>query len=386
MESKMYFLFQLGILLLGANIGGMISRKLKQPAVLGQIVVGIILGLGFIQKTEFINELSEIGVILLMFIAGLETDVEELKASGKSSTVIAIAGVVVPMILVSGAAFIITKSWAISVILGLITIATSVSISVQTLKEIGQLNTRQGVGILGAAIIDDIIGIILLTIIIGIESPSQGGNVLFVIAKIALFFVIAFVVGYILIKVLSKISQRINLGGVIVAYSIIFCFLLAFSAEELGVAAVTGAYFAGVILSLTPYRHKVAHDVQMIGDAVFIPIFFIGIGLGLDLSALGTGLGFSLLMLALGIIGKIVGCGWGAKVTGFNTRQSLQIGIGMIPRAEVAIIITNLALSLGLIGQQEFASAIVLVVGTTLVTPSLLKWSFRHEVKEAKMN
>lgn len=382
----MYFLFQLGILLLGANIGGMISRKLKQPAVLGQIVVGIILGLGFIQKTEFINELSEIGVILLMFIAGLETDVEELKASGKSSTVIAIAGVVVPMILVSGAAFIITKSWAISVILGLITIATSVSISVQTLKEIGQLNTRQGVGILGAAIIDDIIGIILLTIIIGIESPSQGGNVLFVIAKIALFFVIAFVVGYILIKVLSKISQRINLGGVIVAYSIIFCFLLAFSAEELGVAAVTGAYFAGVILSLTPYRHKVAHDVQMIGDAVFIPIFFIGIGLGLDLSALGTGLGFSLLMLALGIIGKIVGCGWGAKVTGFNTRQSLQIGIGMIPRAEVAIIITNLALSLGLIGQQEFASAIVLVVGTTLVTPSLLKWSFRHEVKEAKMN
>jgi Kef-type K+ transport system membrane component KefB len=386
MESKMYFLFQLGILLLGANIGGMISRKLKQPAVLGQIVVGIILGLGFIQKTEFINELSEIGVILLMFIAGLETDVEELKASGKSSTVIAIAGVVVPMILVSGAAFIITKSWAISVILGLITIATSVSISVQTLKEIGQLNTRQGVGILGAAIIDDIIGIILLTIIIGIESPSQGGNVLFVIAKIALFFVIAFVVGYILIKVLSKISQRINLGGVIVAYSIIFCFLLAFSAEELGVAAVTGAYFAGVILSLTPYRHKVAHDVQMIGDAVFIPIFFISIGLGLDLSALGTGLGFSLLMLALGIIGKIVGCGWGAKVTGFNTRQSLQIGIGMIPRAEVAIIITNLALSLGLIGQQEFASAIVLVVGTTLVTPSLLKWSFRHEVKEAKMN
>lgn len=379
MESKVTFLLHIAILLLGANIGGIISRKLKQPAVLGQIIVGIFLGMGILEKTELIHHLSEIGVVFLMFIAGLETDVNELKASGKSSSAIAVAGVMVPMFLVSGAAYLMSGNLISSLIVGLISIATSVSISVQTLKEIGHLKTRQGVGILGAAIIDDIIGIIFLTMIVGVARPNASSSVVMVIVKILLFFIITFIVGYVVVQILLRISPAINLKNKILPYGIIACFLLAYLSEELGVAAVTGAYFAGVIFSMTPYNHKISHDIQLIGDTLFTPIFFVGIGLGVEVSAIGYGIGFSMLMLVLGIVGKIIGCGWGAKITGFNYRHALQIGIGMVPRAEVAIIIANLGVKLNLIGQKEFASAIVLVVATTLITPSLLKWAFKHE-------
>ncbi|TCO78782.1 cation:proton antiporter [Marinisporobacter balticus] len=384
MDSKAVFLMHIGILLLGANIGGFISTKLKQPAVLGQILVGIFLGMGILEKTELIHYLSEIGVVLLMFIAGLETDVNELRASGKSSAAIAVAGVIVPIVMVSGAAYLISGNFISSIILGLISVATSVSISVQTLKELGHLRTRQGVGILGAAIIDDIIGIVLLTIVVGMARPGTGGNVFIVILKIFLFFVITMVVGYILVRILVKISDRVNVRRRIVPYAIISCLILAFISEELGVAAVTGAYFAGVIFSMTPYRHKVSHDVGVIADTIFTPIFFVGIGLGVELSSIGDGLGFSILLLGLGIIGKIAGCGFGAKITGFSGKHALQVGIGMVPRAEVSIIIANLGLKMALIGHKEFASAIVLVIATTLITPLLLKWSFKGERKSIK--
>lgn len=380
MEAKnIEFMYHIGILLLVANIGGMISQKLKQPAVLGQIIAGMILGAFFFGKTELINHLSELGVIFLMFIAGLETDVNELRASGKSAFTVAILGVVAPMILVSGAAYLFTGNIISSLIVGLISIATSVSISVQTLKEIGFLRSRQGVCILGAAIIDDILGVILLTLIIGVASPTEGGNILFVVAKILILFVIIFVIGYILLKVLSKLSLSSNIKDAIVSYSIVLCLLLAFVSEELGVAAITGAYFTGVIFSMTSYSHKISHDIQVISDVFFTPIFFAAIGMGVEFNSLGQGILFSLVALILGIIGKIIGCGWGANVTGFNKRQSLQIGIGMVPRAEVALIIANLGLNMHLINSQEFSSAIVLVVATSLVTPMMLKWSFNKE-------
>ena len=386
MESKMFFLLQLGILLLGANIGGIISRKLKQPAVLGQILVGIVLGMGIIEKTELINNISEIGVIFLMFIAGLETDVNELKASGASSTTIAIAGVIFPLFLVGGAAYLITGKLISSIFLGVISTATSVSISVQTLKEIGQLKTKQGVGILGAAIIDDIIGIILLTLMIGIVKPGSDSSVLLVIFKIAIFFVITSIIGYLFVKILTRFSAARNLSNRIVSFAIIGCFGLAFLSEELGVAAITGAYFAGVIFSMTPYSHKISHDIQLIAYSIFTPVFFVGIGLGVELSSLGTALGFGMLLLLLGCIGKIVGCGWGARMTGFRPKHALQIGIGMIPRAEVAIIITNLGVQMKLIGHKEFTSVILLVIVTTLLTPSLLKWSFKGEESKGEVS
>ncbi|MFT9496676.1 cation:proton antiporter [Anaerosolibacter sp.] len=381
MESKMFFLLQIAILLLGANLGGWVSTKLKQPAVLGQILVGIILGMGIIKETELIHHISEIGVVFLMFIAGLETDVEELKASKSSSSAIALGGVVFPLVMVSGAAYLITGEMISSIFLGIVSTATSVSISVQTLRELGHLRTKQGVGILGAAIIDDIVGIILLTVMIGMVKPSAGSNVLVVLIKIALFFFITFVVGTILVKMLRRINKAINLNDKIVTYAVVCCFVLAFVSEELGVAAITGAYFAGVILSMTPYHRKISYDIQLIAYSFFTPIFFVGIGLGVHLSSLGHALGFGVLLLVLGIIGKIAGCGLGAKLTGFSNRHSLQIGIGMIPRAEVAIIIANLGLQMKIIGSDEFTSVILLVIVTTLMTPSLLKMAFKEEKK-----
>jgi len=187
-ESTSRFLLEIGIILLGANLGGAISRKFKQPAVLGQIIVGIILGMGMIEKTEFINHIAEIGVILLMFIAGLETDVKELERSIKSSTAIAAGGILVPAIVVGGASYLITGNIISSIFLGVISTATSVGVSVQTLKELGHLKSRQGIGILGAAIIDDIVGIILLTMLISAVQPSTGANPIGVVLKIIAFW------------------------------------------------------------------------------------------------------------------------------------------------------------------------------------------------------
>lgn len=247
MESKFAFLLHIGIILLAANIGGIISKRFKQPAVLGQILAGLVLGMGIIEKTDTISHLAEIGVIFLMFIAGLETDVNELKASGKSSSMIALGGVVTPFLLVAGGIYFVTGNMLSSIFMGVIATATSVSISVQTLREIGKMRSKQGIGILGAAIIDDVIGIVLLTVIIGLVKPGANSGLFLVVGKIVIFFILTFILGYILIKILAKISKSINIEDSIVVYAIIFCFILAYFSEELGVAAITGAYFAGVV-------------------------------------------------------------------------------------------------------------------------------------------
>ena len=191
------YLVDIAVMLLAANIGGLISEKFKQPAVLGQILMGIVLGMGIMVRTELVSHLAEIGVIFLMFIAGVETDINELKKSSKSSSFIAIGGVLFPFVFVSGATYWITKDISTSMFMGIISTATSVSISVQTLREIGKFRTRQGISILGAAIIDDIIGILLLTIAVGIVSPESNINVIFVLGKIVLFFIITIVFGFI---------------------------------------------------------------------------------------------------------------------------------------------------------------------------------------------
>ncbi|WP_432406963.1 cation:proton antiporter [Wukongibacter sp. M2B1] len=379
MESKLAFLLDIGVILLAANIGGIISKKFKQPAVLGQILAGLILGMGILEKTETISHLAEIGVVFLMFIAGLETDVNELKASGKSSSMIALGGVITPFLFVAAGIYFVTNDLLSSIFMGVIATATSVSISVQTLQEIGRMRSKQGIGILGAAIIDDVVGIILLTLIIGVVKPGANNNVILVIGKIAIFFVITFIIGFILIKIMSKISKKVNIEDRIVTFAIVFCFILAYVSEELGVAAITGAYFAGVVFSMTTHRHKLSHEVHKISSVVFTPIFFVAIGLGVDLRSAVSAFSIGIILVILGALGKIIGCGFGAKISGFNGKQALQIGIGMVPRAEVAIIIANLGVAINVINHQQLAAVIMMVLVTTLVTPSMLKWSFARE-------
>ncbi|MCD6436329.1 MAG: cation:proton antiporter [Clostridiales bacterium] len=370
------YLINIAVMLLAANIGRIISKKFKQPAVLGQILMGIILGMGIVASTELVSHLAEIGVIFLMFIAGLETDINELKKSGKSSFLIAFGGVIFPFILVGGMTYLLTKNFSASLFMAITSTATSVSISVQTLREIGKLRTKQGVSILGAAIIDDIVGILLLTIAIGVVSPESNINILFVLGKIISFGIILFVAGLLIKKLLEVIEVKINLENTIVTYAVIVCFVLAFLSEEFGVAAIIGAYFSGVVFSMTSFRHRLSYDINKIATTMFTPLFFVSIGMNVDLRSAASALGVGSILILFAIIGKIVGSGLGAKLSGFNKDESLQIGIGMVPRAEVAIIIANLGLKLNVISDKGLATTILMVLVTTIVTPSLLKWAF----------
>lgn len=377
MESKLAFIWEIGLILLAANIGGIISRKFKQPAVLGQILVGVILGMGILEKTHMIESLGELGVIFLMFIAGLETDVSELRASSKSSSLIALGGVIFPLILVGGSMYFVTGNWGASLFMGVISTATSVSISVQTLRELGKLRTREGIGILGAAIIDDIVGIVLLTVIVGVIKPEFGSSVAVVLLKIIGFFLFTFFVGYVITKIVGIFQKTMRIEENIVTMAVVSCLILAFVSEEMGVAAITGAYFAGVVFSMTSFRHKVSHEVNQVATLIFTPIFFVSIGMGVDLNVVASALGMGLIFISMGVLGKIAGCGLGARLSGFSKESALQIGVGMVPRAEVAIIIANLGVKVGVIGHHGLAAVISMVLATTLITPSLLKWTCR---------
>ncbi len=389
MKGDLTFLLHIALILLFANIGGFISRKLKQPAVLGQILMGLILGpsiLRMIESTAAIEHMAEIGVILLMFIAGLETDIEDLKASSKSSALIALGGVIAPLGFGIFAMALVRPEVSINegLFLGVILTATSVSITVQALRELGQLRTKQGIGILGAAIIDDVAGIIILTLVIGMISPTQGSSIYLVLGKIVVFFVFSIGLGVIFSKLLTKYSDLVTRENRVLTAALIFCFLLAFVAEELGVAAIIGAYFTGVVFSTTPHRNRVSHEIQRIAYALFTPIFFINIGLGVELKNISGVLGLSVAIIIAAVLGKIIGCGVGAKLSRFSNRQALQISIGMIPRAEVALIVTNLGLKLGIIGQEIFTSIILTVLVSTIITPPLLKLAFGKQKDDVK--
>lgn len=380
MEEGYGFLLDLAIILLAAHIGGLLSAKLKQPAVLGQIIAGLILGAGLMEKTAIIEHFAQIGVVMLMFVAGLETDVKELFASIKSSSSIAIGGVILPAVLVVVGMFIFYPSagWAAASFLGIVTTATSVSISVQTLREIGQMHTKQGTMILGAAIIDDVLGIILLTLLVSIVNPGASSSVGMVLIQVVGFFVIVYVVGRIILRLFRHMNPERDVDDKVITFSIILCFVFAFLSEELGIAAITGGYFAGVILSMTHYRHKITHEFGKISNFLFIPVFFVGVGMDIDLSIAFSALGIGLILIVLGSIGKVWGCAFGARITGFKYHEAMQIGVGMLPRAEVALIVAHLGQQMQVLTDKDMAASILMVLVSTLMTPSLLKKSFRN--------
>ncbi|QSX05054.1 cation:proton antiporter [Sedimentibacter sp. zth1] len=384
MEQSSKFLFDVGVILLAANLGGIIAVKFKQPCVLGQILAGLLIGpsvFGIIGETEIISCLSEIGVILLMFMAGLETDLEELKRSAGSSLFIALGGIVVPYILGVGAVLLFYKDATIeaAIFAGVILTATSISITVQSLREFNKVKDKVGVNILGAAIMDDVIGIVILAVVVGIVSPTNGSNPLIIIAKIIVFFVLALIVGIILVKLFSKYLHKFAHIVTPGTVALICCFLIAFFASELGLATIIGAYTAGIIFSkIRKFKSKVDNDFSVIAYTIFTPIFFANIGIGVDLNGI-TSIVFPVIFLVVAIFGKIIGCGVTAKLTGFSNKEALQVGIGMIPRAEVALIVANLGKNLGIIPNGLFTSAIVVSMGTTILTPILLKKVFKEK-------
>lgn len=384
MEHGATFLFDVSIILVFANIGGMLAKKIKQPAVLGQILAGLLIGpalLNIIEPGEFISNIAEIGVILLMFIAGMETDLNELRKSAGSSLAVAIGGIIFPFVLGYLAIKFLfpLEGNQQALYTGVILTATSISITVQSLREFGKIRDKVGVTTLGAAIMDDVIGIVLLTIVVGVASPGKSTNPLLVIGKIVLFFVLAIILGRLFVAFMNKHSAKILRNSNIAALAIIICFILAFTAEEFGVAAIIGAYFTGIIFSLTPYSNRVSHDIHNIAYTIFTPVFFVNIGLSVKFQG-SAGIIIPVIVIILAAVsGKIIGSGLGARLTGFKNRESLQIAIGMIPRAEVALIVANLGKNTGIINNTIFTSTILMVVITTIITPPLLKIAFKAD-------
>lgn len=386
------FLLDLALILLSTKVLGLVSRKFFMPQVVGALLAGLILGPGVldvISQTDFINKTAEVGVIVLMYCAGMETDVQELKKSGKASVVIALMGVVIP--LAGGCAVamffnrpgLIETNAACSVFLqnifiGVILTATSVSITVEALKELGKLKTRAGNAILGAAVIDDILGIIALTVITSLADSSV--KVWVVLLKIAGFFVAVIAAGFLFYQFFTRWSRKSEKGmrrHVIVSF--VFCLLMAYMAEDFfGVADITGAYLAGVIISLTIKKDYIMSRFDTLSYLYLSPIFFASIGIKAALPKMSYAVVvFSVILTVVAILTKMASCGLGAKLCRYDNDQALQIGVGMISRGEVALIVANKGEALGLMDQYLMGPIVIVVIITTIIAPILLKPVFR---------
>ncbi|MGN0969934.1 MAG: cation:proton antiporter [Evtepia sp.] len=391
------YLFDLALILLSTKVLGLFSQRFRLPHVVGALIAGLLLGpavLGIIQETDFLKTTASLGVIVLMFTSGMETDIHELKKSGKAAFVIALIGVLLPLaggfavgcyfnnpeLLVNNSAGPEGSLFLQNIFLGIILTATSVSITVETLRELGKLRSPAGSAILGAAIIDDVLGIIALTIVTSFSDESV--NVAWVLIKIVLFFVFALAAGVGFSRFYRWWTCKTDENRtqhVIVAFA--FCLLFSYVAEVVfGVADITGAFVAGLVLSNTSSEKRsqyLATNFETISFLYLSPVFFASIGLQVELTAMNTHiLLFAIVLTIVAILSKIVGCGLGAKMCHYTNQESLQIGVGMISRGEVALIVATKGADLGLISKELFGPVIVVVVVTTIITPILLKLVF----------
>ncbi len=396
------YLLVLAAILLTTKLLGLFSRWVRLPQVLGALVAGVILGPvvnaivgwstgdGFFSQAagsdQLFGMLSELGVIVLMFGAGLETDVQEMKKCGKASLIIAVIGVITPLIFGAFASYFFIddpnsqERLLKSIFIGVVLTATSVSITVETLKELGKLNTPASNAILGAAIIDDVLGIIALTIITSFKSKDV--NIWFVLIKIVLFFIFAAILGFIMLKIykwMNKHTSRDSRRHVIIAFA--YCLVSSFVAEVFfGVADITGAYVAGLVLSMTNRKRYLVNRFSTLSYMLLSPIFFACIGLTIEMPELTVSLlVFAILITIVAVATKLFGCALGGKICGYSTRECFQIGAGMISRGEVALIVAKKGESCGLMDPKLFGPLVIVVVLTTIIAPIILKILFAKD-------
>jgi monovalent cation:proton antiporter-2 (CPA2) family protein len=371
-------ILELAAILFASKLAGDLSVRLGQPSVLGKLLIGIVLGptvLGIVNNTDILKEISQIGVILLMFIAGLETDVDEFKKSGKAATFVGVLGIIVPLSLGYLSGMIMGLSTIKAVFLGLLLSATSVSISVQALKEMGKLKSKEGSAILGAAVIDDILVIIALAFLMSMtgEDVHLGK----IIIKKVIFFAVAILLAWKVVPIVLRKFAPLRVTETIISAALIICFSFAYLAEFTGVAAIIGAYIAGVGISLTNYKHEVFEKVETISYSIFVPVFFTSIGVAVEFIGVGDYIWLIVALSILAILTKLVGAAVGAKMSGFGWRSSLGVGAGMVSRGEVALIIAGIGLEANLLSADLFAVLVVVVLITTIVTPPLMKMIFK---------
>lgn len=379
--ASYHYLLDIALILLETKAFGLFTRKLRMPAVVGALIAGILLGpaiLNWVQPSDLISSLSEIGVIVLMFGAGLETSITDLRKAGLKALVIAVLGVLVPLglgYLVASFYNVGPQAWIGNLFLGVILTATSVGITVETLKEMGAMKTTSGNAILAAAVIDDVLGIVALTVVSGLADSSV--DVGMVLLKIVLFFVFAVIIGIVLHKVFAWWFDHDSRGG-LQRYSIIsfaFALIMAYVSEEFfGVADITGSFVAGLIISGTSQCAYVTKRIGTLSYLLISPVFFASIGLKLEpLNFSGEVLILILLLCIVALVSKIVGCGLGALLCHYSKSQSMRIGCGMVSRGEVALIVANRGMALGIFPSFFVTPVLLCVVFTTVITPILLK-------------
>lgn len=385
MESYSFLLF-LAIILISTKVLGLFSRKAHMPAVVGALIAGVVLGPSCFnwipmdgEAGNFLEMMAEVGVIFLMFNAGLETDMSELKKTGIASFVTACIGVAVPL---AGGFFGYALFFHIdfndynellkAIFVGTVLTATSVSITVETLQELGRLKGKVGTTILGAAVIDDIVGIIVLSIVTALKDTSV--NPWTVVLKIVLYFVVLLIIAYILVRI-RRVIEKHNQERRTAILSVAFCLILAYASEQFfGVADITGAYFAGLMLCNLKVSPYVERRVEIPSYLIFSPVFFASVGLKVSIENMGVSIWiFSGIILVIALLSKVVGCGLGAKICGYTSMEALQIGVGMISRGEVALIVAQKGYEAGMLDDVLFAPIVLIVIITTLLTPILLK-------------
>jgi Kef-type K+ transport system membrane component KefB len=415
MPHLLQLLFLLLVIICSAKAAGALSVRLGQPAVFGEILIGLLLGPTAIDLLGWgifhaqhpvlhstVKDLSELGVILLMFVAGLETDLAEMKRVGHAAFWAALGGVVLPMLggMLTARAF--GYAWREAIFIGTVLTATSVSISAQTLMELQQSKSKEGSTILGAAVIDDVMGIIVLSFVVAFAASgnapaateaglpqllaqqlfhgSKVAEIGLIIGLMTLFFVCATWFGWRYFDCLMAGFARVPASQALLAGAVSLALLYAFLAQYVGqVAAITGAYLAGVLITCTRFKHKVDEGIHPLTYSILVPIFFISIGLEANGRALLTDSSKLLLLtviLFVAVAGKVIGSGLGARGCGFSTQEALRVGVGMISRGEVGLIVAGVGLASGVIGQEVFSVMVIMVLVTTMVTPLLLRLVF----------
>lgn len=385
------FLLLLAVIIFAAKASGWLSSRLGQPAVLGELLIGLVLGPtgldmlhlpAFNQPAyeEMITVLAELGVIMLMCVAGMEVNLLEMRRAGKVSLLTGTLGVVVPWLLGTLVAFWAGFPFDKALFIGVILTATSVSIWAQTLMELKVLRTREGLALLGAAVADDVMVILVLSIFLALTGGGSAdlSSLALVIGKIVLFLGLAVAVGALLLPRLTIWVGKLRISEGLLAFAVVATLLFGWSAEIIGgMAAITGAFLAGVFFARTEAKAQIERSLHSLTYGFLVPIFFVHIGLQADGKAIGlAGLPFVILLIIAAIIGKVLGCGLGARLGGYNSREALRVGIGMISRGEVGLIVASVGLANALINDEVFAATVVMVLVTTLVTPPLLRWAF----------
>jgi Kef-type K+ transport system membrane component KefB len=406
-------LLLLTIVTLVSKGAGHVSARLGQPAVFGEILAGLLLGPSLVNLLGWgmflthgdagpgsgpdlgavLRDVADLGVILLMFVAGLETDLPEVRRVGRVAFWTASGGVILPLGCGAVTANLFGYGWGQGFFIGTVLTATSVSISAQTLMEMGHLRSKEGSTILGAAVIDDVLGLVVLSIVVAFlgagAAPAAGdtmaaATILPVIARLGLFFGLAWLLGRWLLEPAASFVGRLRVSEPMMAFAVAVGFLYAWAAEHLGgIAAITGAYMAGVLFGRTSVRRRLQEGFQPLTYSFFVPVFFVNIGLQADVTRLGGAVALTAAILAVAVASKAFGCGVSAWMCGFRPREALRVGVGMISRGEVGLIVAGYGLGRGIIGQDLFSVMVLMVLVTTLITPLGLRAVFPRRVAEA---